>query len=158
MRKICAGCGYKTEEKDLRCPICGGALYRSGGAADPCDTAEEAEWNGGFHNDFTEGRKTGEYCDPELEKLTNGGEHYHGTAKTTYSQQANELPQLKLTPKAAMIITIIAAFIFPFVGPLIALGLTKEKSSEAASAARKAAVVLLILTVVAAIAFGSVNL
>ncbi len=59
MSKICSSCGYKTEEKDLKCPICGGALYRGGGAADPCDPAEEAQWNGGYHNDFEEGRKTG---------------------------------------------------------------------------------------------------
>ena len=134
MSKICSSCGYKTEEKDLKCPICGGALYRGGGAADPCDPAEEAEWNGGYHNDFEEGRKTGDYCDSELEKLANGGQHYHGTVKTTYSQKTDS---------------------FPLVGPIIAIGLTKSKQSEAAAAARKAAIALLIVTIIVAAVFGS---
>ena len=155
MSKICSSCGYKTEEKDLKCPICGGALYRGGGAADPCDSAEEAQWNGGYHNDFEEGRKTGDYCDSELEKLANGGEHYHGSVKTTYSQKTDSRQEEIFTPQMAIIITALASLFFPLVGPIIAIGLTKSKQSEAAAAARKAAIALLIVTIIVAAVFGS---
>ena len=55
----------------------------------------------------------------------------------------------------AIIITALASLFFPLVGPIIAIGLTKSKQSEAAAAARKAAIALLIVTIIVAAVFGS---
>lgn len=151
MKKTCRNCGYKTEEKDLKCPICGGPLYFDTGAGEACDPAEEKEWNSGYHNDFEEGRKTGEYCDPRFEKYANGGEHYHGTQKTTFNQKTYTSQTLNVTPKAAVIIALIVSLFIPFVGPIIIIGLTKSQDGEAARAARRAAVMFLILSVVSAV-------
>ena len=151
MKKTCKNCGYKTEEKDLRCPICGGPLFFDTGAADACDPREERNWNSGYHNDFEEGRKTGEYCDPRFEKYANGGEHYHGTQKTTYSTKTVSGSDLTATPKAAVIITLFVSLFFPIIGPLIVIGFTKSNDSESAAAAKKAAIVFLSLTIVFAV-------
>ena len=151
MKKTCRHCGYKTEEKDLKCPICGGPLFFDTGAADSCDPAEEKEWNSGYHNDFEEGRKTGEYCDPRFEKYANGGEHYHGTQKTTFNQKTYTSQEMNLTPKAAVIIALIVSVFIPFVGPLFIIGFTKAQDGEAARAARRAAIMFLILTVISGV-------
>ncbi len=153
MKKTCKSCGYRTEEKDLRCPICGGALYYDLGREKACDTVREKEWNSGFHNDFEEGRKTGEYCDPKLEKYANGGEHYHGTVKTTFSDKSTEIVGPRFTPKGALIATLIVSLIFPVVGPIIVLGYVKNNNSEAAVAARRASIVLMILSLIAVFSF-----
>lgn len=151
MRKYCAHCGYKTEEKDLKCPICGGPLFPGIGADRACDPREEAEWNSGYHNDFEEGRKTGEYCDPRFEKYANGGEHYHGTQKTTYTANGSgSTPELTMTPKGAVILALIVSLCIPFVGPIIIIAMTKGRVTEGAAAARRAAIAFLILTFVSA--------
>ena len=148
MKKYCAHCGYKTEEKDLRCPICGGPLFLGSGSDRACDPREEAEWNSGYHNDFEEGRKTGEYCDPRFEKYTNGGEHYHGTQKTSYTAAGNNTQELNMTPKGALLMALIVSLFIPVVGPLIIIGITKGRDTEGAAAARKAAIVMFIFSLI----------
>lgn len=152
MKKICGSCGYKTEEKDLKCPICGGMLFPSGGEEEVCDPRAEREWNGGYHNDFEEGRKTGEYCDPALEKYTNGGEHYHGTERTSSAQQTVFSDDTEIPPQAAIIVSILISIFFPLVGPLIILKLTKGKDSEAAKLARRAAIAVLVISIIVIVA------
>lgn len=70
--RTCSKCGCKTE--DLKCPICGG--FTGYEASSLHDEKLEKMFNNGYHDDFREGRKTGEYCDRELEKNINGGDHY----------------------------------------------------------------------------------
>ena len=147
MKKVCGGCGYKTGEKDMKCPICGGMLFTAGGDDDLCDPRAEAQWNGGYHNDFEEGRKTGEYCDPALEKYANGGAHYHGTERTSANQKTIFSDDTGAPPQAAIIFSIIISIFMPVIGPLIIIKLTKESDSEAARFARRAAIAVLVITV-----------
>ncbi|MBR6702202.1 MAG: hypothetical protein IKI78_03570 [Clostridia bacterium] len=149
MRKVCGNCGYKTGGKDMKCPICGGIMLNDGGFDAACDPSEEREWNGGYHNDFEEGRKTGEYCDPELEKYANGGEHYHGTQKTSASRKTEVFGEGEMPVQTAVILTLVISLFIPVVSPLIILKMIKGRDSDAARAARKAAIVMLILTVAA---------
>ena len=151
MKKTCSGCGYKTDEKDRKCPICGGALYYDGGVFSPHNPRAEKEWNGGYHNDFEEGRKTGEYCDPEFEKYANGGEHYHGTPKTTAGGTAKLFDNPDMTPQAARIIAVILSLFLPVAGPFIVLGLAKGSDTEASRAAKKTAFAVLIITFILAV-------
>lgn len=86
----CSSCGYTLQEGDgLKCPICGGIMAPI--VQDKaCDKEEEKRWNNGYHNDFEEGRKTGSYCDSNLEKYTNGGEHYHPFENTNKTVVINK--------------------------------------------------------------------
>lgn len=149
MRKVCGNCGYKTGEKDTKCPICGGFMLNDAGFNASCDPTEEREWNGGYHNDFEEGRKTGEYCDPALEKYANGGEHYHGTQRTSANQKTAVFGEGEMPVRTAVILTVIISLLFPVVCPLIILNLIKGRDSDAARAARKTAIAILVLTVAA---------
>ena len=148
MRKVCSACGYKSGDKDIKCPICGGMMLGGTGSEDACDPAEEKEWNGGYHNDFEEGRKTGEYCDPKFEKYVNGAEHYHGTEKTTANKNTSALGDSDASVKAAVIMTIVFSIFFPIVCPLVIIKMTKEREGEAARAARIAAGAMIAITLV----------
>lgn len=114
----CNNCGYTISDvkEDIKCPVCSGHMINSPDIdKTACDAENEKEWNGGYHNDFAEGRKTGEYCDPMFEKYVNGGEHYH------------RKNNLKVTSNP--IILFISCFIcitFPLFGPIILLCTTKN--------------------------------
>ncbi len=131
IRNECTNCGYKTDSSESVCPICGGSMRISSShkahaddeANNPksfipvfrngCDEDKEKEWNNGYHDDYTEKRKTGDYCDRELEKNTNGGQHYHNKNGTDYP--ASEEQANKATVIILCIIQGIAIF-SPFVG------------------------------------------
>ena len=147
MKKVCGSCGYKTEEKDMKCPICGGMLFPAGGEGDACDPRAEKQWNGGYHNDFEEGRKTGEYCDPELEKYANGGAHYHGTEKTSANRKTVFSEDVDVSSRVAIIFSILFSIFLPVFGPIVIIRLTKESDSEEGRFARKAAIAVLAITV-----------
>ncbi len=116
--KQCPGCGYKSREADeKRCPMCS-ALLIEAGASSACDYKSEKEWNNGYHNDFLEGRKTGEYCDPKFEKAVNGGEHYHN--KTDLSTLSDLIPE-KYRNFIAVFISAIISIGFPVLGTIISL-------------------------------------
>lgn len=164
MQKICQNCGYVTEKKDSKCPVCGGPLgarYETDLSA--CDPREEAEWNGGYHNDFEEGRKTGEYCDPKFEKYANGGEHYHGTEKETYNEEKtynkkvtysqktipDTIPRdiSELPPAIQVIVSLFIGLSFPVVGPILLMIFTKKAENEnGAKRIKKTAVICLIIS------------
>lgn len=140
MTKQCSNCGYSASDSEIKCPLCGKRLITVYNSFDStCDPVEEKEWNSGYHNDFEEGRKTGEYCDPRFEKYLNGGDHYHGTEKesyneevsynrkTSYSQPPRDITELP--PKAQVIIVLLISFFLPIFGPVCIMAASKKDGS-----------------------------
>lgn len=117
-RKVCSNCGYHSSENDLKCPVCGGHM---GGEAyyTPHNSEVEHELNNGYHNDFEEGNKTGDYCDRDLELNTNGGQHYHNDqqAETAFEILNNAKPVYEMEKKEVLKIQAILS-IFPIIGLL----------------------------------------
>lgn len=150
MSKICNGCGYisKHGDPETKCPLCGQRLMIQSETGS-CDREFEQEWNEGYHDDFKEGRKTGEYCDRELEKNINGGEHYHGSQKTTYTD-GSFLPFTEDTPiSRVIIISLVITVLFPFVGAAIIFFFTKDNKDEPfAKKARAVSVAVIILMII----------
>lgn len=106
--KQCPECGYSSEGMDsLKCPVCGSIMISI--ASDACNRATEKEWNNNYHNDFEEKTKTGSYCDPRLEKYTNGGMHFH-----IEPTQANndEEPDVTKSSMGQRIVCFLAGFLF----------------------------------------------
>lgn len=77
--KHCSQCGYFSDGfKGAICPLCGGLMVRKANDDTACDPKTEKELNGGYHDDFREGRKTGDYCDANIENME--GAHFHNSS------------------------------------------------------------------------------
>jgi hypothetical protein len=118
VKLTCPSCGYTCYDSGSVCPVCGKRMS-SHTSARLCDAAVEEEWNGGYHDDFIEGHKTGDYCDRELENSVNGGEHYHKPAQNV--SPAFTAPSAKYSSaneasvKAASIVQFVTSM-FPLIG------------------------------------------
>lgn len=153
--KVCGKCGYVSHDNDLKCPICGGHFSLTAFSDTACDPQEEKKWNNSYHNDFEEGRKTGEYCDPKLEKYTNRGAHYHGNEEVSYNEDVtynekvsylnNEIPIAFTHPAIVVMLTLFFRLVY-----LIALFvITKDKTEdEQVKKARKISLITYCCTVI----------
>ena len=152
---MCPNCGYVATDREHRCPLCGKRLFSGIKIINNnCDPAREAEWNDGYHDDFIEGNKTGSYCDDRLEKYLNGGEHYHGTQKESYSlKTTTDTPVFP--PKIAVLMVVIFSIFFPVAGPIISIMIagknTSPENEPAAAAAKKTAYIMLALMAIGTI-------
>ena len=163
MKKYCPRCGYISGERDeeSKCPLCGKRFLTGAAIPNPesCDRETEKEFNNGYHDDFQEGRKTGEYCDERLEKYVNAGEHYYGTVKESYNKKtvgsAADNPVTEKIGTHFVGFSALISLLFPVFGLIVIYSITiNDKENDSYAKARK---VSLAVTILAAVLYIAAN-